>query len=103
MVQGSKLSTVTALFLVSSILQVIGGKDMINSVAATILYPYMTSSVRKALRGNTAAEISYSNSFLEHLNEMEKMICLGPECKGEENFTCLSDDVCMERLLDFLL
>lgn len=103
MVQGSKLSTVTSLFLVSRLLQVIGGKDMINYVAVTILYPYMTSSVRKALRGYTAVEISYSNAFLKHLNEMEKMVCSGPECEGEEDISCLSDNVCMERLLGFLL
>ncbi|KAF3442728.1 hypothetical protein FNV43_RR16645 [Rhamnella rubrinervis] len=94
---GSKFSTITSLFLVSCLLQVIGGKDMTNSVAATILYPYMASNVRKALRGNTAVQISYSNSFLEHLNEMEKMVCSGPQCEGEKDFSCLSDNVCMER------
>lgn len=102
MVQGSKFSTVISLFLVSRLLQVIGGKDMINSVAATILYPYMSSSVRNALQENTDGEISYPNSLFEHLNKMESMVCSGPEYESQENITCPSDEVCTERLVDLL-
>lgn len=103
MVQELKLSTVTSLFLVSRLLQVIGGNQMINYVAVTILYPYMTSSVKKALQGNTAEEISYSNSFLEHMNEMEKMVYSDLECEREENISFLNNNVCKERLLHILL
>ncbi|XP_015898856.3 protein TRANSPARENT TESTA 9 isoform X1 [Ziziphus jujuba] len=94
---GSKFSTVTSLFLVSRLLQVIGGKDMINSVAATILCPYMSSSVRNSFQGNTAGEINYPNSLFEHLNKMESMVCSVPECEGEENITCPNDEACKER------
>lgn len=59
---------------------------MINAVAGVILYPYMTSSVGGATEGDTVDVVDVNgNSFLNHLNDVEKLVCSGPETEGSEN------------------
>lgn len=43
----------------------------------------MTSSVGGATEGNTVD--ANANSFLNHLNDVEKLVCSGPEKEGSEN------------------
>lgn len=81
---GSNISAVTSLYIVSRLLQVVGGKSMINAVAGVILYPFMTSTVGDATEGNTVVGSCNAKSFLDHLNHMEKMVCSGPESEGAE-------------------
>ena len=76
---------------------------MINSVAAVILYPYIDSSVRDAVKDSTAVNNSY-NSFPEHLNITENMLHMAPECVEEESISHPqddNDDNCIKRLLIF--
>ena len=58
---------------------------MIDAVTGVILYPYMTLSVGDATEGATVNGISNANSFLDHLNDMEKKVCSGPKSEGAEN------------------
>ncbi|XP_041027932.1 protein TRANSPARENT TESTA 9-like isoform X1 [Juglans microcarpa x Juglans regia] len=82
-IDGSNISEVTSLYIISRLIQVIGGKRVINAVAGVILYPYMTSSVGGATEGDTV-DVN-GNSFLNHLNDVEKLVCSGPEMEGSEN------------------
>lgn len=82
---GSNISSVTSLYIVSRLLQVVDGKSMVNAVAGVILYPYMTLSVGDAMKGDTVDGVCNASSFLDHLNDMEKRVCSGPESEGAEN------------------
>ncbi|XP_059462464.1 protein TRANSPARENT TESTA 9-like isoform X2 [Corylus avellana] len=90
-IDGSNISAVTSLYIVSRLLQVVGGKSIINAVAGVILYPYMTSSVGDATERNSVVGSWNAKSFLDHLNHLEKMVCSGPESEGVENIesSCL--------------
>uniref|UniRef100_A0A2N9FWI1 FPL domain-containing protein n=1 Tax=Fagus sylvatica TaxID=28930 RepID=A0A2N9FWI1_FAGSY len=81
----SNISAVASLYIVCRLLQVVGGKSMIDAVTGVILYPYMTLSVGDATEGDTVNGISNANSFLDHLNDMEKKVCSGPKSEGAEN------------------
>ncbi|XP_030925626.1 protein TRANSPARENT TESTA 9-like isoform X2 [Quercus lobata] len=82
---GSNISSVTSLYIVSRLLQVVDGKSMVNAVAGIILYPYMTLSVGDAMKGDTVDGVCNASSFLDHLNDMEKRVRSGPESEGAEN------------------
>ncbi|XP_062166676.1 protein TRANSPARENT TESTA 9-like isoform X2 [Alnus glutinosa] len=84
-IDGSNISAVTSLYILCRLLQVVGGKSMIDAVAGVILYPYMTSSVGDATERNTVDGSWNAKSFLDHLNHMEKMVCSGPKSEGAEN------------------
>ncbi|PON70083.1 hypothetical protein PanWU01x14_082580 [Parasponia andersonii] len=92
----SKLSAVTSLYLVSRLLQVIGGKGMINSVAAVILYPYIKSSVQDAVKDSTAVN-NFANSFPEHLNVLENTLHLAPKYEEEESISCPQKNIFVKR------
>lgn len=92
----TNLSAVTSLYLVSHLLQVIGGKGIINPVAGVILYPYMTSNIRDAIKGNKTEDKNLSNSFFELLNAMEETVDSHPEFE-EENVSSPQDNVCTKR------
>lgn len=70
-----------------------------NAVAGAILYPYMTSSIRDAIKRNTAGDNNISNAFSEH---PYTMVFGCAEFEGE-NVGCPRDDVCMKRLFVSLL
>ncbi|XP_059668663.1 protein TRANSPARENT TESTA 9-like isoform X3 [Cornus florida] len=78
------LSPITSLYIVSRLLQVIGGKHMVNFVASAVLYPYISSSMRDATEGSKTDCINQANSFANNLHEMDKM--LSSESESAENF-----------------
>ncbi|XP_075638324.1 protein TRANSPARENT TESTA 9-like isoform X2 [Castanea sativa] len=82
---GSNISPLTSLYIVSRLLQVLDGKSMVDAVAGVILYPYMTLSVGDAMEGDTVDGVCNASSFLDHLNDMEKRVCSGLESEGAEN------------------
>ncbi|KAK9289690.1 hypothetical protein L1049_007848 [Liquidambar formosana] len=83
--KGTNLSAITLLYIVSRLLQVVDGKTIVNSVASVVLYPYMASSIRNSIEGETSDGISQSYAFSSNLNEMEEMLCSCPEAEGAEN------------------
>lgn len=95
---GSDLSAVTCLYVISRLLQVVGGKSVVNSVAGIILYPFMTSSMRDTTRGDSGNGSFQDKSFVTHLNKLE-MQCSGLESEGAENIerNCL-----FGHLLDYI-
>ncbi|CAK7341991.1 unnamed protein product [Dovyalis caffra] len=76
---GSNLSPITSLYIVSRLIQVIGGESIVNYVAGVLLYPYMSSSVRDAWEAHS------SSAFFNHLNGMEKLPCSISESEGAES------------------
>ncbi|KAK2655428.1 hypothetical protein Ddye_008480 [Dipteronia dyeriana] len=82
------VSLVTSLYIVSHLLQVVGGKNIINSVAAVLLFPYKTSNLRDSIEGKETSGIGHELSFFNLLNDMEIMEVLensGSETAGEVN------------------
>ncbi|KAJ6994371.1 hypothetical protein NC653_017254 [Populus alba x Populus x berolinensis] len=75
---GSNLSPITSLYIVSCLIQVIGGKSIVNYVAGVLLYPYMSLSVREAW------EACLSSAFFSNFNDMEKSSC-STESEGAES------------------
>ena len=69
----------TSLYVVSRLLQVVDGKNMVNFVASAILYTYTLSSMREATSNVTSQITSLSN----HLHEMEEGVY--PEDDSAEN------------------
>ncbi|RVW44467.1 Protein CLEC16A-like [Vitis vinifera] len=96
--KGSDLSAVTCLYVISRLLQVVGGKSVVNSLAGIILYPFMTSSMRDTTRGDSGNGSFQDKSFVTHLNKLE-MQCSGLESEGAENIerNCL-----FGHLLDYI-
>ncbi|XP_054802114.1 protein TRANSPARENT TESTA 9-like isoform X2 [Prosopis cineraria] len=81
----SNLSAITSLYILSLLLQVVGGKCIINNVAGVILYPFLTLNVRHLNEGNASHEPSDVYPFSKHVNEVKRVICCAPECKGAES------------------
>ncbi|KAK0584010.1 hypothetical protein LWI29_006418 [Acer saccharum] len=82
------VSVVTSMYIVSHLLQVVGGKNIINSVAAVLLFPYKTSNLRDSIEGKATSGISHEQSFFNLLNDMEIMEVLensASETAGEVN------------------
>ncbi|XP_048236218.1 protein TRANSPARENT TESTA 9 isoform X1 [Ricinus communis] len=75
---GSDLSAITSLYILCRLLQIVGGKKIINCVAEIILYPFMLSM-------RDASELSTDNSFSNHWNDVEKLVGSGSEFEGAEN------------------
>ena len=114
--QGSGLSTITSLYVVSCLLQVVGGRSMVNNVAGVILYPFMKLNVRMLNEGN-APEGHNEKLFLKYLSEVEGIIHYAPESNGAEsidgdylsaqsedfmpssNITDSNGTICSERLV----
>ncbi|XP_065856059.1 protein TRANSPARENT TESTA 9-like [Euphorbia lathyris] len=97
---GSNISPTTSLYIISLLLQVVGGKDIINCVAEIILYPYM-ENLRDAGGGRV------EKFLLNHLNS-EGKLCSGTESDSNllskhmssngHSVNCSTDDnVCPER------
>lgn len=71
MFQGSDLSAITCLYIISRLLQVVGGKRIVNSLAGIILYPATTSSMRDSTSGDSGNGSCQDKSFVAHLNKLE--------------------------------
>ncbi|KAJ6746004.1 hypothetical protein OIU74_028634 [Salix koriyanagi] len=95
---GSNLSPITSLYIVSCLIQVIGGKSIVNYVAGVLLYPYMSSSVRDAW------EACLSSAVFNHFNDMEKSPC-STKSEGAESVN--GSPLCRHfpegRILDLIL
>lgn len=78
---GTYISAVTSLFVVTRLLQVVQGENMVNFVATAILYAEMFSSMKHTIEGVTDDGTTHVNSIFNPLHEM---VCLEPE--GAENF-----------------
>uniref|UniRef100_A0A2P2L4U1 CLEC16A/TT9 C-terminal domain-containing protein n=2 Tax=Rhizophora mucronata TaxID=61149 RepID=A0A2P2L4U1_RHIMU len=107
---GSTLSAITSIYVVSRVLQVVGGKDFTKSVARVVLHPYMSLSMKDAGEGDTDI------SFFNNLGDMEKVICSDswPAKEGIINGNTLhghlplcqlinspiDDNLCPERFVD---
>ncbi|GMP84221.1 hypothetical protein CsSME_00037833 [Camellia sinensis var. sinensis] len=78
---GTYISAVTSLFVVTRLLQVVQGENMVNFVASAILYAEMFSSMKHTIEGVTDDGTNHVNSIFNPLHEM---VCLEPE--GAENF-----------------
>ena len=122
--QGSyNISIVTSLYIVSRLLQVVGGKHLINAVAGLLLHHYITLSQRDAANGDTAGCTGNASALLRSLNDINIKVCCGPEAEGVEDINInyllehlnehtssnshfdggpSDDNMCIERLVCFL-
>ena len=91
LVQGScNISAVTSLYIVSRLLQVVGGKHLINAVAGLLLYHYITLSKRDVTNGDVADSTGNESALLRSLNDINIKVCSGPEAEGAEDINKLS-------------
>lgn len=99
------MCAVTSLYIVSHLLVVVGGKNIINAVASVLLYPYMILSIRDTAKGETTNGSTHAKSFLNLLRDMEIMETFAPESEGYGNINVdhISEDgdVCKARLVYF--
>ncbi|XLQ99067.1 hypothetical protein S83_065266 [Arachis hypogaea] len=82
---GSDLSAITSLYILSRLLQVVGGRSMINNVAGVILYHFLNLNARTLTEGNASDMSNEVKPFSKCLNEVEKIISYAPESKGDGN------------------
>ncbi|XVF55836.1 hypothetical protein PTKIN_Ptkin06aG0068600 [Pterospermum kingtungense] len=112
------ISAVTSLYIVSRLLQVVGGKHLINAVASLLLYHYITLSKRDATNGDIVDSTGNASALLHSLNDININVCCGPEAEGAEdidinllqhlnehassnsyfNGNLGDDDICIERI-----
>ncbi|KAI4300574.1 hypothetical protein L6164_033936 [Bauhinia variegata] len=106
----SELSAITSLYFLSRLLQVVGGRCMINNVAGVIIYAYLALSVRYPSEGNASHGHDDAGLFSIYMNEVERVIGCASESKGTDKingnyfFTHLEDimssssgDICFKR------
>ncbi|XP_021289136.1 uncharacterized protein LOC110420226 isoform X1 [Herrania umbratica] len=79
------ISLVTSLYIVSHLLQVVGGKHLINAVAGLLLYHYITSSQGDATNGDVARSTSDPSALLHSLNDINIKECSGPGAEDAED------------------
>ncbi|MBA0857937.1 hypothetical protein Goshw_019293 [Gossypium schwendimanii] len=117
------ISAVTSLYIVSRLLQIVGGKHLINGVAGLLLYHYMALCQRDAIarNGDIAGSTGDASPLLHSLNDINIKVS-GHEAEGEKeiNINYLlqhlnvqtssnshfdgsprDDNVCIERLVFF--
>ncbi|XP_020972332.1 uncharacterized protein LOC107626353 isoform X4 [Arachis ipaensis] len=112
---GSDLSAITSLYILSRLLQVVGGRSMINNVAGVILYHFLNLNARTLSEGNASDSSNEVKPFSKCLNEVEKIISYAPESKGDGNIngnyldylledfrtrvniSCSNGDICPKR------
>ncbi|KAK7345250.1 hypothetical protein VNO77_15844 [Canavalia gladiata] len=78
----SDLSAITSLYIISRLLQVVGGRSMINNVAGVILYHFLNLNVRVLSEGNASDVQDDVKPFTKCLNEVKRIICAAPESNG---------------------
>ncbi|CAJ2672799.1 unnamed protein product [Trifolium pratense] len=84
----SGLSAVTSLYIVSRLLQVVGGRSMINNVACVIFfYHFLNLNVRIRSDGNATDGHDDIKPFVKRFSEIESTICYAPELNGAESIT----------------
>ncbi|TYI10712.1 hypothetical protein ES332_A09G160800v1 [Gossypium tomentosum] len=79
------ISAVTSLYIVSRLLQVVGGKHLINGVAGLLLYHYMALCQRDAIatNGDIAGSIGDASPLLHSLNDINIKVS-DHEAEGEK-------------------
>ncbi|XP_061359448.1 protein TRANSPARENT TESTA 9-like isoform X2 [Gastrolobium bilobum] len=82
---GLDLSAITSLYILSRLLQVVGGRSMINNVAVVILYHFLNLNVRALSKGNASDGHDDVKPFSKCLNEVERIICYASEPNGAES------------------
>ncbi|KAK8468260.1 hypothetical protein PHAVU_007G269200 [Phaseolus vulgaris] len=82
---GSDLSAITSLYIISRLLQVVGGRSTINNVACDILYHILNFNVRSPSEGNTSDFHDDIDTFSKFLNEVEKVISHAPDSNGSQS------------------
>jgi len=115
--QGSDLSAITSLYIISRLLQVVGGRSTINNVACDILYHILNFNVRSPSEGNTSDFHDDIDTFSKFLNEVEKVISHAPDSNGSPsinetylgahwegfmsriNIYSLNHEICSKRLV----
>ncbi|XP_027367126.1 protein TRANSPARENT TESTA 9-like isoform X2 [Abrus precatorius] len=83
---GYDLSAITSLYIISRLLQVVGGRSIINNVAGVILYYFLNINVRVLSEGNDASDVHDDvKPFSNCLYEVERIICNASESNGSES------------------
>ncbi|XP_058771275.1 protein TRANSPARENT TESTA 9-like isoform X3 [Vicia villosa] len=83
----SSLSAVTSLYIVSRLLQIVGGRSIVNNVACVILYHLLNLNARVRSEGNASDGHDGVKPFAKCLSEIERTICYAPELNGAESIT----------------
>ncbi|OMO68546.1 hypothetical protein COLO4_29595 [Corchorus olitorius] len=92
------ISAVTSLYIVSRLLQVVGGKHLVNAVAGLLLYHYLTICQRDATNGDTVGSSAGASDLLCSLNDKNiKEHCL-LEAEGAED---ININYLLEHLNDY--
>ncbi|GLT24903.1 hypothetical protein SLA2020_000650 [Shorea laevis] len=84
-IKGLNISAVTSLYIVSRLLQVVGGKSLTNVVAALLFYPYITFNTEYSTNGDKGDSFNDTNSFSNFLNDINILERSILECEGAEN------------------
>ncbi|CAK8571334.1 unnamed protein product [Lathyrus sativus] len=83
----SGLSAVTSLYIVSRLLQIVGGRSIVNNVACVILYHFLNLNATVQSEGNAIDDHDNVKPFAKCLSEIERTICYVPELNGAESIT----------------
>ncbi|KAI5396047.1 hypothetical protein KIW84_062302 [Lathyrus oleraceus] len=83
----SGLSAVTSLYIVSRLLQIVGGRSIVNNVACVILYHFLNLNATVRSEGNAIDDHDDVKPFAKCLSEIERIICYAPELNGAESIT----------------
>ncbi|QCE05144.1 Uncharacterized protein family FPL [Vigna unguiculata] len=84
-INGSDLSAITSLYIISRLLQVVGGRSTINNVACVLLYHILNFNVKSPSEGNTFDFHYDIVTFSKRLNEVENVISSAPESNGSQS------------------
>ncbi|KAJ7971649.1 Protein CLEC16A [Quillaja saponaria] len=83
---GSDLSAITSLYIVSRLVQVVGGKCLINNVASAILYTFMISN------GGVLSEECAFDGLDPWPNEVGRIFSSGSKSEGTESMKRILED-----------
>lgn len=76
-------SVITSLYMVTGLLQVVGGEALVNFVAIIVLYPFLVAEITDASRKNKTSISSDAKSLLSYMSELEGLVC--SDLEGGEN------------------
>ncbi|KAL5067606.1 hypothetical protein RYX36_018493 [Vicia faba] len=85
--QESGLSAVTSLYIISRLLQIVGGRSIVNNVACVILYHFLNLNARVQSVGNATDDHDCVKPFAKCLSEIERTICYTPKLNGAEGIS----------------
>ncbi|CAI8602401.1 unnamed protein product [Vicia faba] len=83
----SGLSAVTSLYIISRLLQIVGGRSIVNNVACVILYHFLNLNARVQSVGNATDDHDGVKPFAKCLSEIERTICYTPKLNGAEGIS----------------